>query len=77
MSEHKKEDAKAVYIDICRHSWTFGRMTEEEKGRCEKIFSHDVAGTFGQRCQAYALIYSAFLIGLGYNGPFWREEAIT
>lgn len=68
-----KEDAKAAYIDVVLHSWTYARMTEEEKQRCLTIFSDDIQGTYGQRCVAYANIYSAFLIGLGYSGFDWRD----
>lgn len=69
-----KEEARNIYINAVLHSWTYGRMTKEEKERCLTIFDEEVKGSFEQRIETYNMIYGAFLTGIGYNGPTWREE---
>lgn len=78
MTKLNKDTAKEAYFDSVTHSWTFGRMTKDEQIRCnEAVFEtreNYIKGNYGQRINTYALIYSAFLLGLGYDGPFWREK---
>ena len=62
---------------ICR-SWTFERMTQDEKERAIKalLWANElgfIKGSFDVRYGTYHAIHNAFLSGLGYNGPEWRE----
>lgn len=72
-----KEKALPDFMEMTRHSWTYGRMTEEEKTRCEAALSskqaQQIRGTYSQRFAAYKAVYRGYLIGIGYNGPLWRE----
>lgn len=76
--ERTNENATRDYIDMARHSWTYERMTEDERKRCEDalyscITQTAVKGTYFQRWNVLQAVYSAFLDGIGYDGPFWRE----
>lgn len=71
-----KEEAKAVYIENIKHSWTFERMTPQEKERCIDLFACEyegIVGSFKQRWRIYNAMYHCFLVGLGYDGFNWRE----
>lgn len=76
-----KEQANADFIQMTRHSWTYQRMTEQEKAACDQALTsaptQDISGTYKQRWSAYNAVYHAFLLGLGYTGPAWREPAET
>ena len=76
--ERTKENATRDYIDAIRKSWTYARMTEDEQKRCEamiysNVTQNAVKGAYLQRWDALQAVYSAFLDGIGYDGPFWRE----
>lgn len=72
-----KEKAFPDFLEITRISWTYQRMTAEEKHRCEAALSskqaQQIHGTYRQRFAAYNAIYRGYLIGIGYDGPLWRE----
>ena len=72
-----KENALSDFMELTRHSWTYQRMTEEEKTRCEKALrsaaSLDIQGSYSQRYGALNGVYYAFLLGIGYTGALWRE----
>ena len=72
-----KEKAFPGFLEMTRHSWTYQKMTEEEKCRCEKALrsapTQDIQGTYNQRWSAYNAVYDAYLIGIGYTGALWRE----
>lgn len=61
------------YINMFKCSWTWGRMTDEERERFLALDFTPVKGTAKQRGKIMSMIYSAFLAGLGYNGCYWRE----
>lgn len=73
-----KENAFPDFMEMTCNSWTYQRMTEEEKSRCEKALksapTQDIQGTYRQRRSAYNAVYNAYLIGIGYTGPLWREH---
>lgn len=77
--EHNKENAVFEFIKMIRASWTYDRMTTEEKRRVESVISGNITadglrGTFSQRWNTLNAIYDAFLCGLGYTGGAqWRE----
>ena len=72
-----KENAMGDFVAHVRNSWPYQRMTDQEKAACEKALAsapaHDIQGTYRQRWNAYAAVYFAYLLGIGYNGALWRE----
>jgi len=73
-----KETAHNDFGHMVMNSWTYNRMTEEEKDAClaSILFAKNqglLFGTYKQRWQQLDAIYHAFLLGLGYSGPNWRE----
>lgn len=80
MREHIKENANHNYIEMTLESWTYDRMTEEEKKRCIDVLKYSkVKGSYDARWEQLHAIYYAFLMGLGYTGHRWRasENEIT
>ena len=76
MRERTKENAIYNYIEMTRDSWTFDRMTADEKKRCiEALKYSNVKGPYNTRWDALHAVYFAFLLGVGYTGPTWREPA--
>lgn len=74
-----KEQVYSDFLEMVKNSWTFDRMTEDEKDRCYNTIllaktGNLLSGTYYQRWRQLLAINSAFLLGLGYNGAFWREE---
>ena len=75
-----KEMALADMIKGFTKSWTFNRLTDEEKSRFHKIFNaYDadryIQGNYRQRCQQLHGMYHAFLLGVGYdNSVTWRGD---
>ena len=63
------------FNNVTRHSWTWQRLTEEEKDRFLSIDLGCIKGTANQRREIYFTIYSAFLHGIGYKPVGWREPA--
>lgn len=79
MLEKIKENVWYDYSKMIENSWTFNKMTKEEKATWDKIIRSEQAkrgikGTYKQRWDTLNFVYSAFLAGLGYNGGTWREE---
>lgn len=73
-----KDNAAARYIVSVCQSWTFARMTPEEKERCIEAFLFAieqglVIGNAMQRWRQFDAIYNAYLAALGYDGMGWRE----
>ena len=76
--DRKKEHATHYFMRMIYSSWTYDRMTESERGRLESAIDWAdrqgmVKGTFDNRWKVLQAIYNAFLQGIGYNGPAWRE----
>lgn len=72
-----KEKAFPDFLEMTRHSWTYQRMTDDEKTRCEKALrnaaSLDIQGSYSQRYGALNGVYYGYLLGIGYTGALWRE----
>ena len=72
-----KENALSDFMEMTRQSWTYERMTWEEKSRCEKALrsasSLGIQGSYSQRYGALNGVYYGFLLGIGYTGALWRE----
>ncbi len=67
---------KAVgdYVKMTLDSWTYNRMTDAEKKTCIDVLKYaKVAGTYEMRWEQMQQIYRAYLMGIGYTGPLWRE----
>ena len=75
--EKVKENAIMDFVHMISNSWTWGRMTDEERQRFTRCIDDlpkgSVTGTYDSRWQTLHAIYSAFLAGLGYDGANWRE----
>ena len=75
-----KENAFLYSVKSICQSWTFDRMTQEEKERCiESLrFANSqqlVNGSYTQRMNQYNAIYHAYLLGIGYDNLMdWREK---
>ena len=76
-----KENALLHYLAMICRSWTFSRLTQEEKENCINSFmwaneQHLIKGNFEARWAIMQAMYTAFLSALGYNDdPInWREE---
>lgn len=77
--ERTKENAIILFNDMIKNSWTYEKMTQEEKQKWHKILEHveitkDLKGNFNQRWSSLNLIYHAYLQGIGYTDFNWREN---
>lgn len=85
MSDSKEENDMAKYTQTVdefyeglKKSWTWRRLTEDEKKKFNELHVLDkLKGTNNQRIDSLNLIYHAFLLGLGYDNPNWRDEMET
>ena len=78
MKEKIKENILNDYKNIIFHSWTYSKMTKEEKQKLIETFDNiqtqeALKGTYNQRWAILQAIYTSFLNGLGYDGFNWRE----
>ena len=71
-----KENAKADYINNnILNSWTYARLTEEEKKRAlEAVDAATLCGNYKQRFEQIHNIYYSFLLALNYSPIGWREN---
>lgn len=76
-----KDKNKALYDykEVIYQSWTYRRLTIEEKERLEETLNHEsikecLKGNYYQRIDIVRAVYTAFLRGVGYSGFDWREE---
>lgn len=81
LKQEKNLDIIYNYKELLKKSWTYDKMTKEEKETFDKIFSlsnrqlvDNLSGKENQKKMTLNIIYSAFLAGIGYNGFSWREE---
>lgn len=77
--ELTKENAKNVWLDVMKKSWTYALLTDYEKKNINDLIenrSKNLQGNGRQRYSHLQDMYSAFLSGLGYyNNPItWRES---
>ena len=76
-----KENAIYHMIDMFCQSWTFAKMTDDEKSRCMESFMWAkeqklLTGDYHQRRRQCYAIYNAYLAALGYvgGGANWRKD---
>ena len=78
MNTRQKENALNEFIDMIHHAWTWDRMTETERERFNNMIrstrtKNAVKGGWEARWHILQALFGAFLDGLGYDGPNWRE----
>ena len=78
MEKKLKENAQADWTSMIIKSWTWAKLTNEEKNRFgdevnKEITRKVVVGSYRQRWEILNALYSMFLEGCGYNGMNWRE----
>lgn len=76
--EKIKENALADFKELIYQSWTYEKLTREEKNRLFKVFedirtTQALKGTYYQRWGILQAIYKAFLLGVGYDSFDWRS----
>lgn len=78
MAQKLDEVTNKFFQNIIKTSWTWQRLTEEEKSRFENLdIFCEISGTKDMREQWLFTIYVSFLSGLGYDGWHWRDEEKT
>ena len=73
-----KENAQADWTDMIVKSWTWEKLTREERNKFGDELSKEttkkiISGTYRQRCEILNALYSMFLEGCSYNGGTWRD----
>ena len=75
-----KELAVKEYLEMIKESWTWARLTQEERDKFEhNILKHPcsavvIKGDYEQRWAACEALYHTFLEGLEYDPLHWRED---
>lgn len=77
-----KDDALRDFLEMCRNSWTWDRLTASERSRFEKTLNNGITaealrGPYLQRWRILQALYTAFLDGIGYQPDGWREPKKT
>ena len=78
-NEQRLEKVTDIFYDSIKKSWTYARITEEEKIRLENVLystqtKECVKGIYIQRWRILQAIYNSFLMALDYKPIGWREE---
>ena len=69
-----KENARPEFLLMVMESWTYNRMTVDEKSTClDKIITATIKGRFLQRWTQLQAVFSAYLDSIGYSGAGWRD----
>lgn len=71
-----KDRAYSDFKSMITDSWTWDRLTDEERKTFENhlaCWSCSVGGSYDTRYGIFNLLYQAYLAGVGYNGFTWRE----
>ena len=76
--ENAKENVFHNFTVMIKKSWTYERLTEEEREKIISILNdtrtkNEVKGTYYQRWNILGLVYSSFINALGYMPSGWRE----
>ena len=74
-----KENALNNFYENIKKSWTYEKLTAEERKRFEKVLfsscvQDNLKGTYGQRYRMLFAIYHSFLMALDYTPIGWRED---
>lgn len=74
-----KENVLSDFLDMTFQSWTWKKMTQDEKDRfieminSTRIRKDALKGSYDVRWGILNSLYYAYLMGLGYT-PTWREN---
>ena len=73
-----KNLAQQEWLDMISKSWTWLRLTVEERAKFVALFAHPqsnavIKGNYEQRWEACEALYYTFLVALGYDPLNWRE----
>lgn len=68
------QDYKKIFSD----SWTYDRMTGNERGQLMEALNQAdkmgaIKGTYHQRAAVLNALYYTFLTAIGYTGNGWRD----
>lgn len=67
---------ETYFQNVIKRSWTWGKLTEEEKQRFINMTVFDsIKGNDKTRIEWLNTIYHAYLIALMYKPIGWREES--
>lgn len=74
-----KENVLNDYKKMIINSWTYQKMTTNERERLQEVFNdiqtrEALKGSYKQRWEILQAIYTSYLMGLNYNGFNWREN---
>ena len=77
-----KELAQQEWLDMISKSWTWAKLTVEERAKFVALFAHPcsnvvIKGSYEQRWEACEALYHAFLEALNYDPLHWRESQPT
>lgn len=71
---YDKEKAKDDWYDMIKLSWTYARLTEDERNRLANTIKFvKLFGSYDQRWEILQSVYFAFLNALDYKSVGWRE----
>ena len=78
--QKEKETVFADYQEMIEKSWTWAKLTEDEKEAYLDVIetairNHEITGTYEKRWRALNMVYMAFLAGCGNRHGKFREEA--
>ena len=72
-----KSEAIKDFKAMIGKSWSYGRMTQDEREKLAAVFdsaqAEEIKGDYATRWAALQLAYRAFIGAIGYNGMKWRE----
>lgn len=79
MEQKNKENAVKDFMQMIKESWTYARLTQNERSAWEEsvtwaVNQKVVLGKYSQRWATLNALYHTFLSGVGYTGWKWREE---
>lgn len=77
-----KNLAKQEWLEMIQKSWTWEKLTEEERNKFLELLEHPcssvvIRGNYDERWEACEALYHTFLEGLGYDPLNWRESQPT
>ena len=77
-----KNLAKQKYLEMIKQSWTWAKLTEQEKEKFSELLEHPcssvvIRGNYDQRWEACEALYHTYLEGLGYKPLDWRDSQPT
>lgn len=73
MKEKLDEVTSKYFQNVIKNSWTWKRLTEEEKQRFVNLNFSEIKGNKDTRERWLFTVYAGFLAGCGYAGSRWRE----